>query len=81
MGPPDSEDAAFLCVPSLRHRRVVVLRPAAIPDTDAALLLAEEFAEAEVIDRTPEGHGAAAWARVVAMAAAAFFDEPEVAGG
>ena len=75
-----SERAVFLCVLSPSHRRVVALRAAEIPDTDAALALADEFTGCEVIDRTPDGTGARAWARLVAMAAEAFYDEQEPSG-
>jgi hypothetical protein len=77
---PDSNRAVFLCVLSRAHCRVIALRAAHVPDTDAALTVADEFAGCDVIDRTADGSGARAWQTLVTMAAEAFLDEPEATG-
>ena len=61
---PDPDQAVWLCVISRRHRRVIALTDADVPDTDDVLDLAEAFADAPVIDRSPGG-AQPRWQRLV----------------
>lgn len=62
---PDGRDAAWLCVASDRHPRVVPREPVNVPLTDEALHIADWFADAQVIGDDQDQQR---WSRLVAAA-------------
>lgn len=70
----DDGTIVWMCIEHPRHPRTIAVRACSVPDTDAALDVADQFADAIVVDRDG-GDADMRWAALVALAEEELVDD------